>query len=425
MMSSVNDDGIREPSKSKRNSKTGIPKSSQQKMKMASQNDKGRRELPNRNSKAGNGKSTRKDKHINSLNDKGRRELRTPSEQQDKWTSNLKDEGKREATVKMGNVKSEKNEQVSTSYQRNNENTNCMSRTQYFKNLQSEMTRCRTFDELQVVCVNAEERVRKFAINVITPSVVDHACIIDRSAVPLVPDDVTGEPKYPVVVYGDGNCLPRSGSLYMPDTDYTEIRVRIVLEGVLFEQRYLDNTVTCEGLKEQRFKDMVKMYAMYSPQYIPDTILTNTAIQNIYRSEFCDVAKSGVFMGIWQILCLSSIMGCTVHSVYPMYCGVNVRPDLNRTVYPRIKSSNVEAYILWSSLESENVEPRKRSINHFVPLIPMHTLTCTVDIEDQKSKTACQNYTLPAEEDCGFNLSGLVDQYDYDPDISWSEVVDA
>ena len=421
-ITSVNNEGIREPSKSKRNSKTGIPKSCQQEMKMASQNDKGRRELRKRNSKAGNDKYARQDKPITSLNDKGRRVLRTPSDQQAERTSSLKDERKSKATFKMVNVQSEKNEQVS------------ISRTDYFKNLQCEMTKCRTYDELQVVCVNAEEEVKKFAINVMNPSVVDHAYIIDKSAVPLVPDDVPGDsPKYPVVVYGDGNCLPRSGAVYMPDTDFTEIRVRIVLEGVLFEQRYLDNTVICEGLKERRFKDMVKTYAMYSPEYVPDTILTKTSIQNIYRREFCDVARSGVFMGIWQILCLSSVMGCTVHSVYPMYCGVNVRPDLNRTVYPRVKSSNVEAYILWSSLESEHVELKKRSINHFVPLIPMHTLSCTVDIEDQthsdlvdqKSKTACQIYTLPAEEDCGFNLSGIVEQYDYDPDVSWSEIVDA
>ena len=100
-----------------------------------------------------------------------------------------------------------------------------------------------------MVCVSAEQQVRNFPVKVINASVVGNACTIDRNAFPLVPHDVR-EQMYLVIIYGDGNCLPRSGCIYVPETDYTEGRVRIVLEGVLFEERYLENAILCEGLKK-------------------------------------------------------------------------------------------------------------------------------------------------------------------------------
>lgn len=82
---------------------------------------------------------------------------------------------------------------------------------------------------------------------------------VDESAYTLYPDDAPQE-MLPCAITGDGNCLPRCGSLFVfgSQNHATEIRIRTVVELAAYEEYYT------------RDKNVVQRYMQYMEGFIPD-----------------------------------------------------------------------------------------------------------------------------------------------------------
>ena len=154
---------------------------------------------------------------------------------------------------------------------------------------------------------------------------------------------------------------------------------------------YLDNSFLTEGADTNSHSNIVKQFAMFSEHFTAER-LTNIAVQRIFRAEVLGLCRSGVFMGIWQIAALASILERDVLSVYPLYGGKTVRSDLNRRFIPYHRNS-LEGignliYIMWTNIITNTPEKDWRP-NHVVPLLK----TCSYvniqqddDISDQNSQ---------------------------------------
>ena len=80
---------------------------------------------------------------------------------------------------------------------------------------------------------------------------------------------------------GDGNCCPRSASLLFTGSDdrHTEMRVRIVRELLLHDDRYLDSSFLCQGI-DRVDTTRPAVYAQYSPGYVPGSKLSDADIRS-------------------------------------------------------------------------------------------------------------------------------------------------
>ena len=69
-----------------------------------------------------------------------------------------------------------------------------------------------------------------------------HTWSVDIVALTCMPEDFC-EPCLPICTTGDGNCLPReiSQSLFGNENCHLEITLRILIQGVLNKDKYLDN----------------------------------------------------------------------------------------------------------------------------------------------------------------------------------------
>jgi hypothetical protein len=148
-----------------------------------------------------------------------------------------------------------------------------------------------------------------------------------------------------------------------------EMRVRIIHELVLNEEKYLSNEYLAPGSCGN--SDIAKQYAQYSEKFIPGTNLNRKNVRDLYRKEVLSITENYSFMGIWQIHALASVLNTPIHSIYPNLGNSNVRNDLHRLVLPISRDSIHEPlYIMWPS--NRKYMERKHCIpNHFVPLLPI------------------------------------------------------
>ena len=122
---------------------------------------------------------------------------------------------------------------------------------------------------------------------------------------------------WPVHVLGDGNCCPRSASLLFTGSNdrHTEMRVRIVRELLLHDDRYLDSSFLCQGI-DRVDTTLPAVHAQYSPGYVPGSKLSDADIRNVYERETMSVVRSGAYCGIWQLHALASVVNRPIRSIY-------------------------------------------------------------------------------------------------------------
>ena len=106
---------------------------------------------------------------------------------------------------------------------------------------------------------------------------------------------------------------------YGNDLHVFEMRTRIVAELTLNEEYYLNETNLIKGevANTEKVGSLIKAYAMYSEEYMHDGKLTSDKIRDIYEREVLKITKEKVYMGIWQIHALSSVLGMSLRSIYP------------------------------------------------------------------------------------------------------------
>ena len=141
----------------------------------------------------------------------------------------------------------------------------------------------------------------------------------------------------PVVMYGDGNCLPRAASFlaFGHEEDHEEIRQRIVIELTHTEKFYLDNKTMRKGKHSNGNENVEKMFAMYSSCYNGGR-LNSRSIRSIYRKEVLEIMESGKWMGMWQLASIANIFNRPVVSVCPTFGTLNTRYDMHRVFFPFI-----------------------------------------------------------------------------------------
>ena len=202
-------------------------------------------------------------------------------------------------------------------------------------------------------------------------SAADPVVTPDVNAASVFPKD--SHRMTPLAIVGDGNCLPRCASVlvYGNQDHHAEMRARIILELVLAQECYLDESflqVGCQG------SNVLAKYSMFSGQVVPTPFVQNSA-QSVLREEIMEMRKASAYMGIWQLHALASIVGVPLYSLYPDFAEFLVREHLHRRVYPRQGSAEdvPMAGILWTHSLGK-FDSKKWSPNHFV--------VCVTPMED-------------------------------------------
>lgn len=99
---------------------------------------------------------------------------------------------------------------------------------------------CQSYEDLDIVA----DQLQLSPISEKTPDVTitTHKRTVDKASMSLVPNDDGLENLFPCLIYGDGNCLPRCGSLFAYGTEnkHLDIRARIVLHLVKYKEIYLN-----------------------------------------------------------------------------------------------------------------------------------------------------------------------------------------
>ena len=187
--------------------------------------------------------------------------------------------------------------------------------------------------------------------------------IIDGTANDLMPDDIDHLEglQFPVVVTGDGNCLPRCGSLvaYLKEDNHEEIRLRIAVEMICNKESYLDKSYLSRGLPDNEGL-APQTVALYSSQFFGEK-LTKASVRKIFEKEISEVLQKNSFMGLWQIFALSSVLKRPIVSVYPKRGNPNVRRDMHRIILPREQQIDQPVGIMWSSARGDMTK------EHWVP----------------------------------------------------------
>jgi hypothetical protein len=204
-------------------------------------------------------------------------------------------------------------------------------------------------------------------------SVIGTGAAIDPTGLTLLSDvEVPGEPKMPVCIEPDGNCLPRVGSLlaYGSQEYHADIRFRIARELILHKDEYLSKDYISRGWPpEVQPGPSPDKYAQYSEHYTGQR-LTEANVQIIYNKEVNDILKKGSYMGMWQIFALSSVLKCPLWCVYPNKGNPSVRNDLNRLILPRDGVNCPPSFVMWSTCRSD-MKDANWVPNHFLALLPV------------------------------------------------------
>ena len=213
---------------------------------------------------------------------------------------------------------------------------------------------------------------------------------IDKNSMQLKPVDIGGD-LYPVNVYGDGNCLPRCGSLVIYGTEekHKEVRERIVNELTQNRQYYLNQENMRNGRGIDSNPDVIYTFAMYSPDLQDNEKLDKKTIEAVYDREVLRCEKNAEYMGIWQIAALCNVLNRRIFSVYPQYAGYTVRKDIHRWFIPRkCDFPNETVYIMWTNIKGKTEPEIAWRPNHFVLLLPILRSLCN------QEPAECDGYIL-------------------------------
>lgn len=144
-----------------------------------------------------------------------------------------------------------------------------------------------------------------------------------------------------------------------------ELRTRMTLEGIAYEEWYLshDNLAIKLPLLTTTHS-LPERYALYSGTKAKD-------YRDVYREEIKRCFKNGEYCGLWQIHQMASVIGRPITSVFPEFDDVEDEAPLryyhNRIIYPRREEdrSKETVVIMWTK-----ASPFADDLaNHIVPVV--------------------------------------------------------
>ncbi|GFO44592.1 (S)-beta-bisabolene synthase [Plakobranchus ocellatus] len=238
------------------------------------------------------------------------------------------------------------------------------SREAFFRDLQSQMVSCETYDSLTKVVKTFAPGVARFTLPSIEPkSIVSVGGVVDSVAKELLPQGL--DYLFPVLTVADGNCVPRSLSLHcFGDQDHhIEIRCRIISELVNNKFDYL-------SVDPDDLRLLVQL---------ADTQLATPELT--LQEEVMNIRRSGAYMGLWQLMAAANVLHCDLFSVYPPLGPEVYRNFFSRTVRAREKLFSHTLPLFWSATErhTEDMPADYWTANHVVPLM---TISGPIEVTD-------------------------------------------
>lgn len=269
--------------------------------------------------------------------------------------------------TEANNMKKDSNKQT-------NEEEKTESRRLYFSSLGDEMAAQKSYRELFNLMKEQYEKILSFALpygkHRTVLDVIHTKNQVDEYSCSLIPFDVPGNSTLiACTVYGDGNCLYRSGSILCSghEEDFRELRIRVIAELCLHEELYLDSDFLSNGHDNRN--DYAEKYSQYVQNYMAEKVKGNPAIvKRLFEDQVFVARMNGVWGTMWELHALASVLKTNIYSVYPMY-GYNVRSDLHRWVKAREPVART-AFIMWTNSKGVT-NPRAWSPDHFVVLVEM------------------------------------------------------
>lgn len=136
-------------------------------------------------------------------------------------------------------------------------------------------------------------------------TITTHKRTVDKASMSLVPNDDCLDNLFSCLIYGDGNCLPRCGSLFAYGTEdkHLDIRARIVLHLVKYKEIYLNADFI--RIDRRKSTNDARTFAMFS-EFFSGENLTELAVQRILHGSVADGSSCQCFEETSKI-CLSFI----------------------------------------------------------------------------------------------------------------------
>ena len=243
-----------------------------------------------------------------------------------------------------------------------------------WENIYNQIQKPTTFVELKSV-------ISSLALPKLPNSYIGDKCQVggdveDKDSKQYIPPDLPSiyQLHRPMVIYGDGNCFPRSISriVYGTVDFYTEIRCRIIIDLVQNFNQYIDHNYLMRGAPPQchtkQYCHIGTLYSLLSPTCKNTQLTSVTEIADTLMHEILHVRKNGESCGIWEIHAAANIMGCKLFVAFPdQRTRDDVREAMNRIFWPSgfIGNCSINTYpLMWSKTDKSLT-----LYNHFVPLI--------------------------------------------------------
>jgi len=201
----------------------------------------------------------------------------------------------------------------------------------------------------------------------------------DPLAFRFLPEDCHIRRPFPIKATPDGNCFSNAVSRLLFGTqDFaTEVRVRLIVEGVVHKALYLDNKYLESNLHNFTMPGgACTQLAVLSGAYGMGN--TRDDVELIYNREMLEFCKDGAYASMWQCHQLAGMTGLTIMSIYPLYPAheagnasfLMTRKLYNRVIpsphyYQQQRDDNPKLAIMWTPAAYHgNFNP-----NHFVSVV--------------------------------------------------------
>lgn len=169
-----------------------------------------------------------------------------------------------------------------------------LSREEFFSSVQQMFTSCEDFQMLRQVAEQLSPSFLKYPLPTIIPRCVIQVgqAKVDAIAHKLTPPGLN---LYPLLISGDGNCVPRTLSIFcFGDEDHhREMRCRLACELAMNGPDYMSLEPSVLSFLCQQ----------------ADTLCHDA--WTTFQVETLNICKDGIFMGIWQLMAAANVIGAT------------------------------------------------------------------------------------------------------------------
>lgn len=247
-------------------------------------------------------------------------------------------------------------------------------RNQYFEQLLKRFDSAGKggYNKLKTTVETEISAIAKFQVPEVRPITSQR---IDYTSLEIYPkNDPFCKGFIPTPVYGDGNCLCRSGSMYVfgNEASHVEIRCRIVAEMVMNKEWFL---ATNSIRQYAQFVETIESY---------DDLRCYKSVEDVFERSTVKFTKKSSWGEMWHLIAISNVLGCTLFSIYPDLIGTKRDRHLLHTKFiPRVLKTTANIRIMWTNTSIQDKGSVWWTPNHFVP--------CVSEITDFSSSRTCMS----------------------------------